>query len=54
MIDRIFNNWKSSMVGVFLLVVPLVLVYFEKATLSEVGVFWGVALTLIFFYKKDK
>ena len=52
MIDRIFNNWKTSLLGVGILVVTLGMVYQGVASLTEVGAFWGVSLVLLFV--KDK
>lgn len=44
MIDRLLKNWKTSVLGVVILLMGGILVFFEKATLTEatpflVGVF---------------
>lgn len=51
MIDRIFKNWKTSIVGVILIIVPLVMVFAKVATLTEVGAF--IVLGLGAFFSKD-
>lgn len=51
MIERIFKSWKSSSLGVAIILITLYMVFKEVATLTEVGAFWGVALLLLF--KKD-
>lgn len=52
MIDRILGNWKTTTAGVILFASGIVLVGFEKATLTEAGTFFGVAFVL--FFSKDK
>lgn len=52
MIDRIFNNWKTTILGVGVIVASFVLVFFEKTTLSEVSVFLGGGFMMLFI--KDK
>jgi hypothetical protein len=39
MLDRIFANWKTTVIGLVILVVSLVFVWFERATLTEVSIF---------------
>ncbi len=51
MIDRIFDNKKTTIVGIIVFVTGAVLVGFEKATLTEFGAFIGVAFAL--FFSKD-
>lgn len=51
MIERIFKSWKSTTLGILIILVTLTMVFYEVATLTEVGAFWAVALVLI--YKKD-
>lgn len=53
MIDRIFKNWKTSLIGLIILIGSMALVYFEKATLIEAGTFIGTAIVL-FFMKDEK
>jgi hypothetical protein len=48
----IFKHWKTSSVGIALILGALVLVWFEKATLSECVPFWVGAFGL--FLAKDK
>lgn len=52
MIDRIFKNWKTTLVGVLIIAVAGASVYLDKATLTEAGAFLGVGLGL--FFMKDK
>lgn len=52
MIDRIFKNWKTSIIGAVLIASSMTLVFLEKATLTEVGAFLVVATGL--FFTKDK
>ena len=51
MIDRLFANLKTTIVGLIIFVTGAVLVGFEKATLTEFGAFIGVAFAL--FFSKD-
>jgi len=44
--DRLLNNWKTSSVGAALILGALALVWFEKATLSELVPFWVGAFGL--------
>ena len=46
--ERIFNNWKTTLTGILMLVGGLALVGIGKATLTEVGVFAPVCFALIF------
>jgi len=39
MLERIFRNWKTTVIGLTILVVSLVFVWFERATLTEVSIF---------------
>lgn len=52
MIDRIFKNWKTTTLGLSILVVCFVLVYLEKTTLSDVSLFLGGGFMMLFI--KDK
>jgi hypothetical protein len=51
MIDRIFNNWKTTLIGLAIIVGSIALVYLQRAALSEALAFitGGVAL----FFTKD-
>jgi hypothetical protein len=51
MIDRIFSNAKTTVVGLIVFLTGAGLVAFEKATLTEFGAFIGVAFAL--FFSKD-
>lgn len=51
MIDRIFTNWKTTLVGSLVFFLSLALVAFDKATLTEAGAFFGIAFAL--FFAKD-
>lgn len=51
MIERIFKNWKTSVTGAGIILISLVLVYFDKASLTEAGAFIVLAIGLL--YSKD-
>lgn len=53
MIDRIFKSWKSSLLGVGIIAACLVMVFAEKATLTEVGVFIAGGLYALYYKGKD-
>ena len=46
--ERIFKNWKTTLTGIVLLAVGLVLVGIGKASLTEFGLFAPVCFALIF------
>ena len=48
LIDLIFVNWKTTTVGLGLMLVAFTLVAINKASLSEVGGFFAIALPLLF------
>ena len=48
---RLFKNWKTTTLGVSLIIACLVLVYFEKATLTEMSAF--LAGGFYFLFKND-
>jgi hypothetical protein len=50
--ERIFSNWKTTTLGVAVLICGFVLVWFEKATLSELTGF--VAGGLLLLISRDK
>ena len=52
MIDRIFKNWKTTTLGIGVIIASFVLVYLEKTTLSEVSVFLSGGFLMLFI--KDK
>lgn len=54
------KNWRTTTIGIFgmiLIVAGFVLVYFEKATLTEVGTFGGmlspILLGILSIFSKD-
>lgn len=51
MIDRVFKNWKTTTIGIGIIVASLVLVYLNRAELTEALAFitGGVGL----FFAKD-
>jgi multisubunit Na+/H+ antiporter MnhG subunit len=51
MIERLFANAKTTIVGLIIFLTGAVLVAFEKASLTEFGAFIGVAFAL--FFSKD-
>lgn len=51
MIERIFANIQTTIVGAIIFVTGVALVAMEKATLTEFGAFIGVAFAL--FFSKD-
>ena len=51
MIERLFTNIKTTIVGLIIFVTGAVLVAFDKASLTEFGAFIGVAFAL--FFSKD-
>jgi hypothetical protein len=53
MFERVFTNWRTSVLGVLLMCASFAFVFWEKATLTEAGAFLGVAFTL-FFVKDPK
>jgi hypothetical protein len=52
MYNRVFQNWKTSSLGMGLMLISLVLVWFGKASLSDCGTFIGGAIVL--FFSKDE
>jgi len=51
MIERVFKNTKTTIVGIIIFLTGAFLVAFEKASLTEFGGFIGVAFAL--FFTKD-
>lgn len=51
MFNRIFKNWKTSLLGLLFLGVGFALVAMGKATLAEFGAF--IATSFALFYSKD-
>jgi hypothetical protein len=52
MYNRVFVNWKTSSLGMGLMLISLVLVWLGKASLSDCGTFIGGAMVL--FFSKDE
>lgn len=48
MIDRLFRNPKTTIVGLLVMVVSFVFVWFGKASLTEVGVFITGGFAMLF------
>ena len=51
MIERLFTNIKTTIVGLIIFVTGAMLVALDKASLTEFGAFIGVAFAL--FFSKD-
>ena len=45
--NRLVQNWKTTLLGVVVALISLGLVYFEKATLTEVALILPFVITLI-------
>ena len=52
MIERIFKNKKTTALGCSIILASLVLVYLDKASLTEAGAF--IAAGLGFIFAKDE
>ena len=48
MIDRLFRNLKTTFLGLIVLLVCFIFVWYGKATLSEVGVFVVGGFSMLF------
>ena len=48
MYTRIVSNWKTSTAAGVLALISFAFVWFGKASLVEVGAFWGAAGVLLF------
>jgi hypothetical protein len=51
MIDRIFKNWKTSLLALILILSAITSVYMKLSTWTEVGAFLGLSMAL--FFAKD-
>lgn len=51
MIDRVFKNFKTTVVGSIVFATGVIFVATDKASLTEFGAFIGVAFAL--FFTKD-
>ena len=48
MIDRLFRNWKTTVIGSAVLITCFAFVWFGAATLSELGVFLAGGFAMLF------
>jgi len=48
MIDRIFNNWKSTTFGMVVIAVGFIFVWYGKASMTELTAFIAGGMVLIF------
>ena len=48
MIDRLFRNLKTTFLGLIVLLVCFIFVWYGKATLSEVGIFVLGGFSMLF------
>lgn len=51
MTERIFKNWKTSVLGLLIILGSLGAVFLDKASLTEAGAF--ITLGIGFFFLKD-
>lgn len=51
MIERIFKNWKSTVIGVIIMAVCIVAFFIDKVSLIEM--FTGMGAGLALFFIKD-
>lgn len=49
--ERIFNNWKTTVLGIVLLILAVVLLFMRIITLAEFSAFFPTILGLL--YTKD-
>jgi hypothetical protein len=54
MIERLFRNPKTTIIGLIVLVVSFLFVWFGKATLSELGIFIVGGFSMLFLKDIDK
>lgn len=47
MINRIFKNWKTTLLGLGLIIAGFVFVWYEKASLTELTAFIGSGVVLM-------
>lgn len=48
LIERIFKNWKTTLLGLAMIIACFVLVFLEKASLTEASVFMVGGFTMLF------
>jgi len=51
MIDRIFKNWKTSLLALILILSSILSVFLKLSTWTEVSAFLGLSMAL--FFSKD-
>lgn len=54
MIDRLFRNPKTTIIGLAVLIVSFAFVWFGKSTLTEVGLFMTSGFVMLFLKDPDK
>jgi len=54
MFDRIFKNWKTSTLGLVIILTCFVFLWFEKTTLTDISIFLGGGFVLLFAKDHDK
>lgn len=54
MIERLFRNPKTTIIGLLVLVVSFLFVWFGKSTLNEVGLFLTSGFVMLFLKDPDK
>lgn len=52
MFDKIFGNWKTTLVGVLVIVTFALLLWFDKVTPLQSGI--GLVGILLFFFNDEK
>ena len=52
--ERVFKNWRTSLLGAILIIGALAAVFFGRATLTEAALVLPVAFTLIFIKDPPK
>ena len=53
MYDRLFKNWKTTLLGILIILAGLTLVFFEKATLTEATPFL-IGVYAVIYKRKTK
>ena len=54
MFDRIFKNWKTSTLGLAIILTCFVFLWFEKTTLSDISIFFAGGFLLLIAKDNDK
>jgi len=45
---RLFSNWRSSLLGLFLLIIAVILLFTRAITLAEFSAFFPTILSLLY------